>query len=258
MEPFKGNTYYTFVSGCPLDGQYSIANSASKVCYNWHVLPEDHTPNDQRGNMLFFNGGYHKGEFYKQSVTGLCPDNFNELSLWLLNLSQPYMPPPEITIEIKTLDGVLIKSFDTGKIISTTTPTWHQFSTTFFAPSNSITIRLLTNVAGGRGNDFALDDIKLKQCVADVKVPDVFTPNNDGVNDVLYIHHQRLSSPNFKVYDRWGSLVFITEDLNNNWDGQYKGSPAEDGVYLYKLEYEDCLFNKQTKVSRAGRILLVR
>ncbi len=69
-----------------------------------------------------------------------------------------------------------------------------------------------------------------------VFVPNAFTPNNDGHNDILYVRGDLLEEIDFKVYDRWGEKIFETQDLNQGWDGTYKGKACEPGVYFYYLQ----------------------
>lgn len=79
----------------------------------------------------------------------------------------------------------------------------------------------------------------LGECFDDlVQVPNIFTPNDDTHNDLLMIQHssaiQRIKT--FYIFDRWGGMVFQTTDINQGWDGKYRGQTAPDGVYVYYLE----------------------
>jgi gliding motility-associated-like protein len=69
-------------------------------------------------------------------------------------------------------------------------------------------------------------------------VPNVFSPNGDGANDVLELQLspavQEIVS--FRVYNRWGAVVFETDDRYDGWDGTLKGKPLNEGVYIYVLE----------------------
>ncbi len=70
--------------------------------------------------------------------------------------------------------------------------------------------------------------------VASVDVPQAFSPNGDGVNDILYAKGwgiERLLS--FRIYNRWGELVFETDDINQGWDGRYKGEIQNPDSYAY-------------------------
>lgn len=66
-------------------------------------------------------------------------------------------------------------------------------------------------------------------------VPNTFSPNEDGHNDILYVRGLTLIKIDFAVYDRWGERIFATTDINIGWDGTYKGKPCQPGVYVYYL-----------------------
>ncbi len=68
-------------------------------------------------------------------------------------------------------------------------------------------------------------------------VPNAFTPNNDGNNDVLYVRSTAVSDIRvFRVFDRWGALVFESNNISVGWDGTYDGKPVNPGVYVYYVE----------------------
>ena len=65
-------------------------------------------------------------------------------------------------------------------------------------------------------------------------VPSGFTPNGDGKNDIFKISHLRFDHlVDFKVFNRWGQMVFETSDINKGWDGTFNGVPQDIGVYNY-------------------------
>ncbi|MFN3916283.1 MAG: gliding motility-associated C-terminal domain-containing protein [Flavobacteriales bacterium] len=70
----------------------------------------------------------------------------------------------------------------------------------------------------------------------DVFVPNAFTPNGDGNNDILYVRGNNLTAIEFKVYHRWGELVFETNDQSKGWDGTYKGMLCDPAVFVYHLK----------------------
>ncbi len=73
----------------------------------------------------------------------------------------------------------------------------------------------------------------------DIFVPNTFTPNNDGSNDLLYVRGNNIARMKFLVFDRWGELVFATEQQDVGWDGTYKGRPVDPAVFVYHLT-ADC------------------
>ena len=82
------------------------------------------------------------------------------------------------------------------------------------------------------------DTIRLQLLDCDFFVPNVFTPNGDGINDRFEIVSKDLSKYHLCVYNRWGAKIFCTSDLNTQWDGTYKGENCSDGVYFWVAEYE--------------------
>jgi gliding motility-associated-like protein len=67
-------------------------------------------------------------------------------------------------------------------------------------------------------------------------VPNSFTPNGDGINDILYVRGNVLEKVDFAIYDRWGEKLFETKDKNIGWDGTFRGKPCDPGVYVYYLD----------------------
>lgn len=78
--------------------------------------------------------------------------------------------------------------------------------------------------------------LKSMQCdLDDVYVPNTFTPNGDGHNDILFVRSNSLIELYFAVYNRWGQLVFETKDINKGWDGIYKEMKADPAVFAWYL-----------------------
>ncbi|PHN06040.1 choice-of-anchor L domain-containing protein [Flavilitoribacter nigricans] len=71
-----------------------------------------------------------------------------------------------------------------------------------------------------------------------VQIPNAFTPNNDGINDVFRVYYNTpmITISQFTVYNRWGKTVFQSND-NQGWDGNYQGQPAPSDVYLYHIVF---------------------
>jgi len=83
---------------------------------------------------------------------------------------------------------------------------------------------------------------------ADFTVPNIFTPNNDGINDDFVVHVLNVSSYNLTVFDRWGKQVFASSDPSVYWNGRINSTDnlAPDGTYYYVLT-ASCSSNKYTK-----------
>lgn len=88
-----------------------------------------------------------------------------------------------------------------------------------------------------------------------VDVPSGFSPNGDGVNDMVYVKGYGISKMTFRIYNRWGEKVFESTEQSKGWDGRYKGVMQEMEVYGYTLKVE---FFDGTKDSKSGNITLLK
>lgn len=85
-------------------------------------------------------------------------------------------------------------------------------------------------------------------------IPNAFTPNQDGTNDLWRIEVKGTMSISIEVFDRWGSLVYQAEDLSG-WDGTFKDKLLDPGVYVYNVT---AVFLDRTLENRKGSIVLLR
>lgn len=88
-----------------------------------------------------------------------------------------------------------------------------------------------------------------------VFIPNAFTPNGDGINDVVFVRSEILDDFVFMIYSRWGQKVFETMDQKVGWDGTFDGKPCQAGVYDYYFK-GTCI--DQQKLELKGNITLVR
>lgn len=88
-----------------------------------------------------------------------------------------------------------------------------------------------------------------------VYIPNSFTPNGDGRNDVLRVYSNVIRSMKFVVFNQWGEKIFESTDPNLAWDGTFKGKAQPSGVYIYVAEI---IINTGEKLDRKGAINLVR
>jgi len=84
-----------------------------------------------------------------------------------------------------------------------------------------------------------MDTIAVTQIFCDIWLPNAFTPNGDGINDIFRIlgNTGRLESVMLSIFNRWGERIFVTGDKHQGWDGFQKGEPAQMGTYVYMLQY---------------------
>ncbi|MFT4152420.1 PKD domain-containing protein [Parafilimonas sp.] len=88
-----------------------------------------------------------------------------------------------------------------------------------------------------------------------VDVPKAFSPNGDGVNDIIYVQGFGISKMAWRIYNRWGQLMFTSSSISDGWNGRFKGALQPQDVYAYVLNIE---FSDGTKVNKKGDITLLR
>jgi gliding motility-associated-like protein len=69
----------------------------------------------------------------------------------------------------------------------------------------------------------------------DLYIPNAFTPNGDGKNDFFGAEARAVVEYELLIFNRWGELIFESNDIERGWDGMYLGAEAQEGVYSYKL-----------------------
>lgn len=97
--------------------------------------------------------------------------------------------------------------------------------------------------------------VEIGQGAADLFIPNVFSPNNDAINDCYRVNGRNSDIFHLQVFDRWGRLVFETRDINECWDGNFRGRPLPESVYFGTVKLLDC-FGK--RVTETETITLVR
>lgn len=156
---------------CPQDGNYSFAAYTGN-CFDgdWITMNEDHTPGDYEGKMMIVNASVNPGTFFQYALGNLTPNTTYEFSAWIVNVcrtSSPCNPtPPSISFIIQNSNGSQLAKFKTGVIAPTNGPNWQRYFGEFYlaAGTTGIIIRMNDETTGGCGNDFALDDIMLREC----------------------------------------------------------------------------------------------
>lgn len=89
-----------------------------------------------------------------------------------------------------------------------------------------------------------------------IRIPNAFTPNDDGINDKIRpIVFCNFTLKEFSIYNRWGQMVFSTNNLNKSWDGTFNGTPCSMDVYYYFIRGLD---QNDQEVIDKGDITLVR
>jgi len=127
----------------------------------------------------------------------------------------------------------------------------------------SYDVALVVTNAFGSDSIFFANYITVDSCIVPptpidtvtaVIVPNVFTPNNDGQNDLFKVGGSGIIELTIMVYNRWGQVVFETKQLNTGWDGRTNsGTEVPDGTYFYVIDA-----TTTTKKTYTGYVTLIR
>jgi gliding motility-associated-like protein len=113
--------------------------------------------------------------------------------------------------------------------------------------NDSVTIQLTTS-----DNVIAHYNEKTKE----VMFPSAFTPNGDGRNDMFEpLGIRNVKTMTIQIWNRWGEQVFSSSDATKGWDGNFKGTPAQTGVYAYLINYVKA--DGEEKIIK-GNVTLIR
>lgn len=105
-----------------------------------------------------------------------------------------------------------------------------------FSMGDVVTVIMVSNAVCAVPD--TVQDFMIIDC-PQIEIPNVFTPNDDGINDLFRVNLSGRALSNFRIeiYDRWGLLIFSSTSINNKWDGRTtSGKKVVDGTYFYIVE----------------------
>ena len=88
-----------------------------------------------------------------------------------------------------------------------------------------------------------------------IYIPNVFTPNGDLVNNIFYVYGENIKDFSLLIFNRWGELIFESNDILKGWNGEYKGVPAPMGTYVYIVKFTGA---EGAYELRTGKVDLIR
>ena len=116
----------------------------------------------------------------------------------------------------------------------------------------TITITPMINGCPGVARTYV---ITVKPLNKDVFVPNVFSPNADGKNDILYAYGNYIDKLDMRIFNQWGEQIITITDKSRGWDGTHRGKAQPVGVYVYVLQ---ATLTDGRTVKMKGSITLLR
>lgn len=102
----------------------------------------------------------------------------------------------------------------------------------------------------------ATDTVNVSINCGIVEMPKAFSPNGDGINDILYIRtNSDLEDLDFRIYNRWGQMIFQSNDIKKGWDGTFKGQKLNPEVFGYSITGR---FSNGKPLQKMGNVTIIR
>jgi len=103
------------------------------------------------------------------------------------------------------------------------------------------------------------DQLDVKEgCEPRIFVPDAFTPNGDGRNDDLIINYAHILNFELKVFNRWGEIIFVTDQPDIRWNGMVKNKVFGNQLYPYVINYRSRYFPERGLLTKKGAVYVIR
>lgn len=227
----------------------------SGITYQWAADPPDATLDATASNPFVIPS---QSTTYSVTVTntvGDCPPISASYSVEVLSPNETIsiLPPVycdengNVSLEVTT--SVSLEFADISWSNNASGPTTSVLSNA----NDTTTYFVILNHACG----ITQDQVQVFPVDCNVSIPNAFTPNNDGTNDRFNISldRTRYNVLEFKVYNRWGQLVYDNES-EAGWDGRYKDNDAPSDVYLYMVNYQS--IGSEEILSLRGDVTLLR
>jgi len=171
-------------------------------------------------------------------------------------LTVDILPPPFLEAgndQWLVHDSLLLKAIGIGSI------TWNpaylvscdtcNITATFPNTTTTFTVELTDSLGC-----ISSDEITIF-VTSNIYAPNAFTPNGDGKNELFFLRTYRIDKLNLLIFNRWGELLFETNDKTKGWDGYYKGTISKNDVYIWKAKYTTLSGERGRKI---GSVTLVR
>jgi gliding motility-associated-like protein len=191
--------------------------STSNASYNWQ---------DNSTNSTFTVN--QQGNYWVNVTSNGCSSSES------INVNYSALPIINLGNNINLCNG---ESITLNATNNNATYVWQDNST---SPTYNVTQQGIYWVSVTENNCSNSDSIRVDiiNCDVSLEMPNVFTPNNDQVNDIFIpINANGINNTNLSIFSRWGELLFQTSDMTKGWDGKINSNESPTGTYYWILSY---------------------
>ena len=228
------------VNGCHTDTLYFLGNNSNGI-NSWKWTRDNFiVSNIQNPIIVFAASGQH---IIRLSVSNTgCTDSASQALVFDNEVkakfeSSDIICPEDSAIFKNTTSGLVnswLWNFGDGTSSIDQNPGFHKY------PVSRVETNYTVKLTASNASCQDVVSVKLRvlpNCY--IAVPNAFTPNGDGLNDYLYpLNAFKALDLDFKIYNRWGKLMFATSDWTKKWNGTVGGDPQGAGAYVWTLSYK--------------------
>ncbi|RAJ75388.1 gliding motility-associated-like protein, partial [Chitinophaga dinghuensis] len=256
-------------SQCPGSSYILTATSTTPgASFAWYTTATGGTPISQ--TSIFTTPAISQNTTYyvEASINGGCV-SATRTAVPITVLAP--LPAPVVTVTNKTATSITFTwtaiPGATGYVVSvgdsthfvapSTGATGTSHTVTNLQPNQNVTIYVRAIGVGTCQNSpiTAVTDKTTNPNGNNCYVPNLFSPNGDGINDIEYVYGTAIAQLEFRIYNHWGQLVFESKDQRQGWDGTMNGVKQPVGVYVYILK---ATMQDGTVVTKKGNVTLMR
>ncbi|MFI5220427.1 MAG: gliding motility-associated C-terminal domain-containing protein [Bacteroidia bacterium] len=102
-------------------------------------------------------------------------------------------------------------------------------------------------------------EVEIAKCECDIYLPNAFTPNHDGLNELFNpVYYCDVDDYNLSIFNRWGQLMYVTDNIGASWNGKFGGKSVPEGIYVYRINYIPVINGKlNDRVSKSGTVAVI-
>ena len=260
---------YDVISGCrPLEVQFT-SQSEFAESYVWDFGDNNGTSTQKNPRYTYYNPGKYTVTLRVYNAIGEEAVETKEYIIEVLDRAEAYF---NVRPNVVNVPGTPM--YTANLSINAISYFWDfgdGNTSTEFEPVHTYTeigtfdITLIAINENGCSDTLKVESIVRAEEGGEIRIPNVFTPNLDGptgghvgmsgYNDVFIPKTDGVIDFYMEIYNRWGELIFVSQDVNIGWDGYYKGRLAKQDVYVYKVKMT---FRDGETTTKVGDVTLLR
>jgi gliding motility-associated-like protein len=244
------------------DTTLRVENPEAGATYTWYASPNGGTALGTGTTLTITNVVAGTDYYVQQTSAAGCTSDMTKVSVAV----QSSILQPLVTVDSVAANLVRFKwdavpgansyevSIDGGSnwTVPTSGSTGLTHTVAGLQPLQTVTIIVKAN---GACTESVSAPVSQQVLPDGVFIPNSFTPNGDGLNDVLRVYGYKIATLKLVVFNQWGEKLFETADQSRGWDGSYKGKQQPSGVYMYVCRM---VLTDGTTLDKKGSINLIR